>query len=184
MYNSIPGEVGVEEHDVDLETSHREGTLDPLDEIPADFLQEKKLDIGDLAAVTARELQLVFRGRAPAVRLRRTWASTPILVGLTAILRRGPGSTAGMAVLTTAVTAEFLFPIASGRLTTTRAELVPSTTPVLAIVGAAALLSRVATVATASSFRCSVLVVSGFTSFSAVPAFTSLLPLDLGDFEV
>lgn len=74
-----PRKTGVQEHDVHFETTLQEGPLHPVNKVPPNLLEEKKLNIGHLVAVSARNFESVI------IAARGTRATLPIRILLPSV---------------------------------------------------------------------------------------------------
>jgi hypothetical protein len=75
LYHRVPGESRVEVHDIGLEASIVEGSLDPGDKVSRDLLSEEHLNVRHVGSKSARNIKTVAVGRCSAVR-----AGTPTSV--------------------------------------------------------------------------------------------------------
>lgn len=73
----IPRKARVKKHNIGLQSSIVEGTLNPTDEISLDFLQKEELNVRDIVSVTPWDIELVTLHTSTPM---RTGTPTPIRV--------------------------------------------------------------------------------------------------------
>lgn len=137
--NSLTREAWVEEHDVNLQASIGETALDPGDEVAAKILEEQELNVRDLIAIAARNVEAVVSCRRTTIGRRWAGATPTVSIVVAAISLWGPRTTAGavMRVLLVAIpTVTILTAMTtSRRAVTSRSVIIAVTTVVMVRVG-------------------------------------------------
>ena len=130
----IPGEAGVEEHNLDPQAGGDERPLDPGDEFPRHLLSQDELHVGDAGSVASRDVELGLGYRGPV----RVGASLSVSVEVSPPVtggRSGPPATAVAVAMITAIRVTMTLAITSWRGLMTGAIVISPTPAAIVSVG-------------------------------------------------